>query len=542
MALMKSRPLKWIAVSTIVLLGLIIVFVFIAKSILIPSGIRKKITAGLSEFWDGQVKIGRVEFNYSKPVYIRDIALRDKAGNEWFTIKTLTAVLKDWQSGTPKVKDIEIDDLKVQAHLTGGKLIFPVHSSSEQKSGQKQNTFDIDKITVKNASLLLSDESFSQVIYENLSLSITRNKQIYDVSLRQQKTEPVNTVLIEGTVDALTFAANLSLKANKMIDKDESRIAFTALKIPQQYQAQGNISADLRITGSIKKPDSFQMQGVAVVDNSIVFRKKQPIAERLSMDVAINNRRISSENITCTFCKGRVNGAFDVDFNKSQPARFNGRVLAKDIDLAQLAKLLETNRKFKKGDALFQYNFTCIGKDLQALNADGMFIINDADIGSFPVFTKIFKSIGLSMLNPAESSDAGAVFTMKGSTANISEAHLTNRLGAIQLEPGGKVDIKSGQLDFYVVAVPIKEIDDLIKRIPVAELFVNLKDKLTRLHVKGHWSQPPAKLITKEPLKDIKQGTVDFLTGAVKTEGQLRDFTIKKFKDIFENLGKKQDK
>ena len=97
-------------------------------------------------------------------------------------------------------------------------------------------------------------------------------------------------------------------------------------------------------------------------------------------------------------------------------------------------------------------------------------------------------------------------------------------------------------MDFYVVAVPIKEVDDLIKRIPVAELFVNLKDKLSRLHVKGHWSEPAAKLITKELLKDLKEGTIDFLKGTVKTEGQLREGTVEKFKNLFENLGKKQDK
>jgi hypothetical protein len=49
-------------------------------------------------------------------------------------------------------------------------------------------------------------------------------------------------------------------------------------------------------------------------------------------------------------------------------------------------------------------------------------------------------------------------------------------------------------------------------------------------------------LITKEPLKDIKEGTIDFLTGTVKTGGQLREGTIEKFKNLFENLGKKQDK
>ena len=110
---MKSRLLKWVAVSAIVLLVLITVFVLIAKFILIPSGIRQEIIAGLSEVWDGQVKIGRVEFNYSKPVHIRGIYLRDNLGNEWFTIRTLTAVLGDWQSGSPKVKEIEIDNLKM---------------------------------------------------------------------------------------------------------------------------------------------------------------------------------------------------------------------------------------------------------------------------------------------------------------------------------------------------------------------------------------------------------------------------------------------
>jgi len=51
----------------------------------------------------------------------------------------------------------------------------------------------------------------------------------------------------------------------------------------------------------------------------------------------------------------------------------------------------------------------------------------------------------------------------------------------------------------------------MVRKLPFAEFFGELKDKLTRLKVKGRCSDPASKLITKKPLTDIKEATVSFI-------------------------------
>jgi hypothetical protein len=83
------------------------------------------------------------------------------------------------------------------------------------------------------------------------------------------------------------------------------------------------------------------------------------------------------------------------------------------------------------------------------------------------------------------------------------------------------------------VVAPLGQIDIILKRIPVVQIVANLKDKLTRLRVKGNWSDPPAKLITKEPISDIKDATVGFLQDVAKTGGQFSQGMLKGFGVFF---------
>ena len=42
----------------------------------------------------------------------------------------------------------------------------------------------------------------------------------------------------------------------------------------------------------------------------------------------------------------------------------------------------------------------------------------------------------------------------------------------------------------HLVVIPFGQIEDIVKKLPFAELFGKLKDQLTRLKVKGKWSDP----------------------------------------------------
>ena len=85
------------------------------------------------------------------------------------------------------------------------------------------------------------------------------------------------------------------------------------------------------------------------------------------------------------------------------------------------------------------------------------------------------------------------------------------------------MDVRRQTVDMYINAIHLKVFGDFVRRLPVVKLFVGLGDKLTRLHVKGQWSDPASELIRKEPVKDVKDGVVDFFLDAARSGGQLTD-------------------
>jgi len=123
-----------------------------------------------------------------------------------------------------------------------------------------------------------------------------------------------------------------------------------------------------------------------------------------------------------------------------------------------------------------------------------------------PIIPYIFSNIGLAKLDPLRMADVECIFSMAGPVVKIQSA---------------------------LNAVPLEKIESIIRQLPILDIFFNLKDKLTRLYIKGNWSDPPTKLITKRPIEDIKEGTVGFLQDVVKNGGQISQVMLKGFGVIF---------
>ena len=73
----------------------------------------------------------------------------------------------------------------------------------------------------------------------------------------------------------------------------------------------------------------------------------------------------------------------------------------------------------------------------------------------------------------------------------------------------------------------------------MVKLFIGLSDKLTRLRVKGQWSDPASELIRKEPIKDVKDGVVDFFLDAARSGGQLTDSILDTSLHLFDGSEKR---
>jgi len=318
------------------------------------------------------------------------------------------------------------------------------------------------------------------------------------------------------------------LQLKHTVKKPETALVFATLDIPN-LSAEGKLEADLTISGCLKEPGGLELNGIAVFDEWTVAKNDKIIANNLKTKANMSNGRYAFENISANVLEGNATGSLYAETRQNQPTEFSGQVLAQKMSFVELTSILGgPGKKATKGTVTFNYSFSGKNKDLQNLIGEGQIFLDDADISVIPIVPHIFNNIGLSQLDPLKTSDAECTFTTTGPVLTINTAHIANRLAAIKADPGGTINLKTKQINIYVKAVLLKQIDAIIKRIPIVNIIDNIKDKLTRLNIRGNWSDPPSKLIKKEPIKDIKEATVGFLQDVINSGGQITQQMRKK--------------
>jgi hypothetical protein len=306
-----------------------------------------------------------------------------------------------------------------------------------------------------------------------------------------------------------------------------------------QASAEGRVVADMKIDGHLNKLPELQLKGRAKFDGFVLFIKDKVFANNLVTTARLDGQRLSFDWFSAVVCKGPVEGSIHIESEQNRPKKLSGRFSAQKLDFAELTSILgEPGKKAMRGSVTLDYSFSAEGSDMNSLSGNGQIFFDDADITVFPIFPYIFSSIGLSKLDPLRMADVECKFSMAGPVMKIQSAHIANPSAAIVVEPGGTIDLQTAQIEMYINAVPLEKIESIIKKLPVLDIFFNLKDKLTRFYLSGNWSDPPTKLITKRPIEDIKDGTVGFLQDVVKNGGNISEAMLKGFGVLFKGLDK----
>lgn len=526
------RLVLWFGEGFFIVMLVVLAAALTAKFWLVPEIATKKINSRLADFWDGSAKVGKIEFNYFAPTILKNITFRDKSQRDWLRVDALKVTIEDLFHFSPKLKKLEVGRLEINLYLAQGHLIIPVKPSPNKSNGSLGGYLDLDEIVINDGSISVEDQLSTRIICDNLRFSALRNQQNYEISLVQQSPQFPGKLSVTGIV-APDFQTNLLFQIDRIFEKSEVDPIFTLFDIPQNYQARGRLTADMTISGSLKDPYGLKPNGRVSLDRWAVFMEQRLLADRLNMRIKVDDRSFIIESLEAAVCNGQISGSFYADNKRLKPAEFGGRISAEKINLPQLAQTLDYGKKTAKGIGTLRYEFTAREKDLQSMQGQGLILLNDISITALPVTSKIFQFIGLQAADPFQTSDAAAVFKVSGNTAIIEKAQIAGAFGAIYAEPGGTVNLKTGQLDLYVFAVHFKQIDEFFGSLPLINILFRLKNRLSRLRVKGHWSEPTNKLITKEPLGDIKEGTLGFFRDVVDTKGQFTDTVFKGFGELF---------
>ncbi len=527
----KGRLISLIRRLALALL-IIAVILFIAAIWLTPQIIRRQTERRLSEICDGPVRIKNVQISHSGEIFFENIRFYDKEQKRWLFAEKVKAALANWPSFSPVIKEIEITGLNLQLSVADGELYFPVDFSSNQSLEQKSNYLDLQQFIVHNASISIVDQKDSKIVCDYLSLQPAEQKGFYNVLLTCSKAqEPqTNRAYLKGIINPTSTEARLSLQMNLTAKRQETAVVFAALGMPN-VSGEGKLVADLTIAGLLNEPTGLLTNGIVKIDECVLFVKDQVFAKDLVTTALLEDQSFHIDEINAVVCNGPVNGSVYIEAKKNQPIAFGGQFFAEKMSFAELTSISGgTVKKASKGSVSLEYYFTAVGSELQNLNGDGRIFLDDADITVLPIIPYIFKTIGLTKLDPLMVSDVQCAFGTVGPVVEIKSAHIANPFGAIEAESGGKINLQTGNVDMYVIAVPLKYLDNLARRIPLADIILNVKDKLTRFYVRGHWSSPPTKLITKTPIKDIKEGTIGFFRDVTKNGGQIGQEMLKGLK------------
>ncbi|MCJ7617753.1 MAG: hypothetical protein MUO43_14575 [Desulfobacterales bacterium] len=537
---MKSKKHIWPKRSLWISGGFIFFILLIAlaaKFWIVPRVATEKITSALEQLWDGPSAVEKVEFNYFKPSIVHQISLDDKQNRRWVEIDSVKVKIVDIPHFSPKVQEIEIDKLIINAYVTDSNIALPL--KPKQAEQQPVDTLDIRKFVINEAVINIEKNEQSKITY-TLNVNAEKQDGLYNIRLTQVTSQPDQMFLLTGRINPTNLKADLNIDTKQEFTSSQTDVILALLKVPDAYKTEGRLTAKLYLSGILNQPANLQPLGTVNLSNWNVLYTDQVVVTDFGTLIKYEQNRVDIENLQTNFCKGLVEGVFFVEDIKATPIIINGRVSGEKIDLAQLSNAMGREKKISKGTGSFSSNFTIAAKDINSLQGHGLVILNDTDMGAFPITPKIFEFMGLGVGQGKQSADAVTIFSITGPVITIGKARVSTPIGAVRAEPGGTVNAQTGQMDFYVVAAHLEKIEKIIKNVPAAKYIVNLKDKLARLHVEGHWSEPSEKLISKQPLTDIKDATVGFLQNVTANQGQIPQETFDEFEKLFETESKQK--
>ena len=191
-----------------------------------------------------------------------------------------------------------------------------------------------------------------------------------------------------------------------------------------------------------------------------------------------------------------------------------GHLAVRGVDLTELKLPI---RGAEEGLLIGICRFRVGGADGGIFGGQGWLFVDGADLRSVPAAAEVLCRAGIGQLDALADSDVEMRFRLNSSLATFDQARFRISVAAVDVEPGGTIDVLTGQLDAYCIVVLFANVRNVLKAIPLVGLVVDLTEQLSRFRLKGRWSNAESLAVTTEPMKGIAEGSKRFLFGAARS-------------------------
>ncbi|MFP4106512.1 MAG: hypothetical protein ACLFVU_10535 [Phycisphaerae bacterium] len=518
---MMGRVMKWVGGIILILLILAAIGFWYVNTYVVPDRVEEEVRARLGETWQGEVEIGQVDAGIFQPVTISSLRLLGPDGNQWVRMDQLRAEVDIWEQ---KAKSVNIKTLDVTLYAEDGQVNLPIKPAEDIET-QPSEPVDIPPVFAESFQCQVVTEKGQSdpIALPKGSMSLSSEQQLLKLDMDLGGESIAKDVLkISGTVDPGTAEVDIAITGDYWVSKRLADRLGKTMGAPKQLQAQSRVVIDLDINGKLNDFKAIRPEGDVRLRQLTLATDNGILVDDVSMLVHFtkDSAQITPDSASVEFAGGRMAFMGRLVMEVDKPFQASLFLNGSRISMRKLTTTLGWSDPVKRGSMSFRYS--CNIKNFDANTADGEAVVfmEEVDTVSVPLLKELFQFVGVPV-KELTLSDVHVAAKQSGSVLTIQEGKAANTLSALYVEKGGTVDVNSQVLNFYVVGVPLKDTRDLLLRIPLVNLLVQLKDRLVRLRVKGEWSKPPAQLISKQPVEDVATGALNFLKGVAKTGGDI---------------------
>ena len=483
-----------------------------------PEWMRKEILRELEGIWGGNVIIENPRYSPFGPLRIGAISFFDASGHPWARAEQVVLTLDGWPILGSSLREIRAQNLHAAVLLDPNHPI-PLDRSFLSDTGS--NLFGT--IRVDHCSVDLIGPKGSRVSYRDLAWQVNPIGDQLQLLLLQNHSDSSDYAFAQLRADPSNGQISGRIELAHTVSPEEIRLAQPFLPFPQTVMAEGLVRTELEFSGTGPDFEDLKVDGTLSISNGTLFDESgSPFLQEVQASVQFSDNWLSAESASGRIGDGTITANLMATWRRFALEEYSGQITLQGVDLARMSFWLPKNFPLARGTADLDYVFFRT-QAASPVGGYGRLRLADADLMQMPVIPDLFSPLGLPAAGPVTLSDGLLDFTHSGPTLRIDQARIFNSVAALIADPEGTIRLDDGSLDLYVLAVPLQALEDVVSRIPVIRSFNRAANKLVRLHVLGNWSDPPDRLIRKEPLEDIQQGASGLLEDLSRGAADLAD-------------------
>ena len=220
--------------------------------------------------------------------------------------------------------------------------------------------------------------------------------------------------------------------------------------------------------------------------------------------------RAAVRGLLADLAGGRLNVSVAAEMREAGRLHVHGRLTARDVELSRVRLPLSG---MTTGRVRGVVTIDADGPDVRTLRGPGTAFIEALDLRNIPAAAGVFRRAGLATPSALAAADVDAAWSLRGWDVVLDRTRVRLRAGAVDIEPGGTVNVRSGKMDLHAAVLLLESLRDVARRVPLLGVLTGLTDRLSRFRVRGDWGDPNGVVVTPAPAA-IGEQTVRSLLGA----------------------------